>query len=430
LERQGPVIPQCSPCGLGLDWIRSCYSSTWHLFNDSPRTRTPGRYYFTTAQFLQGFHNLGSRNWNDLNNGIGQGLGEDIAWPQTWDRGDPPPVLPNAEVVGSAECITNGESIANAIPFTLTDSGLPFACWVPHVEGDPIWSKAGAWYSCSMQYFYATAITLLYNRDEPNLTLIFTQLLGPTITTHFHMGTTQLPDVFIVKSPDCTVILVDGTMNFQQLALQVFLGVHGPLNQGIFSTLDIWYTAASWVNAWAGTDGVDPALPVILCGHSYGAAACNVLAARYRYIRPLGQVRLMTFGDPKPGDVRMARILGGTAGLALANDDDLVTIICPDATTIWPVSVSLANYTLVVWDQWKRPPNQALQRQDGSLNFNRYAVTDFNTLRAASVNAIGNLPLGVITGHFLSQYRSRILARCPSAEWPVSNALLVLLKTF
>lgn len=376
-----------------------------------------------------GFHNLGSGTWYDRNNGLDQGLGEDIGWRRKWDRGDPPPVLPNAEVVGSRDCIGQGESIDNALSFSQLEAGLPPLCWVPHVIGDPLWSIAGAWYSCSLQYFYLTAIQLLYNRDATNLRLIFRMLLGNTISTFFHQGTTQLPDVFVVVTDECSIIVVDGTVNFQQLALQCFLGVIPPTNQGAFSTQPLWYVAASYANALAVADGVDPLKPIILVGHSYGAAVCNVLAGRYRFIRPQGQVRLLTCGDPKPGDSRLQRILGGTAGIALANDDDLVTILPPDALTIWPVVVAEHYTPFLIWDRWKRPPNQALLNGDGSLNFNKAAITDYTTMYNAANSAYAHIPLGIITGHFLSEYRDRTLLRCQSAEWPISNALLALLKT-
>src|SRR5215472_17414407 len=59
------LIPGCSTCGQSVDWLRSCYSSKWALFRDSPNTLVRGRYYFSPpgTPFYTNPTNLGSRVW-------------------------------------------------------------------------------------------------------------------------------------------------------------------------------------------------------------------------------------------------------------------------------------------------------------------------------------------------------------------------------
>ena len=418
-------MPACSVCGQSVEYLRSCYSSKWHLFRDSLGTVTAGRYYFTpdSVPTYSGTHNYGSKTWNDANWQAQQALGEDIATKSTWNLGDPPDPVPNAVTSGTADCVQNGELITDAIWIGDADAGFPAKCWIPQVKLDPGWGEASAWYSCGLQLFYAQVVVWLYAHNIAKITQAFTMLLGGFAVTRVHLGTDLLPDVVTVIHPDFSIAVVDGTVNFQQAATQAFQGVNGPLNFGIYSTLPLWYDASTWVKGFLDDDGANHTKPIMLVGHSYGAAAVRNLAARYRNANATREIRLMTFGDPKPGDDRLRRITTSTAGIALATETDLVTILCPDNLTILPIAAALSILTYLVWDQWKRPPNQTLMDANGQLFPNVSVVADFDTLFAATQHALANTPLDFIAGHPISEYRSRIFFRCPFAEWPLTRAL-------
>ncbi len=412
--------------------MRACYQSEWRLFSDSPVTPVPGRYYFCPPDtpFVSGSHHYGSRVWYDKNWQLVQGLGEDIALRHIFDNGDQPADLPLDVQLGSSACLAAGDALAHGIAAEDLLIGFPEACFARAIESQPTWPIASAWYICSVQFFYATIIGWTYEKNVADITHAFALLLGPTAHVHFFPGGSILPDVTVVICPDCSIAVVDGTTNFQQLATQAFQGVFGPADFGAFSTLAVWYNGSSWVDNCLTLAGADHSLPVMLSGHSYGAACANILAARYRLANTDRKIRTLTFGDPKAGDERLRSLLGTVQGIALADDDDLVTILCPDKLTIFPISVALGLVTLLIWDQWKRPPNQQLMHPDGSLDVGASVIVDFDTMLALAQKAIAFEQLNPITGHTIPEYRQRILNRCPNPEWPVSAILWAFLQTY
>ena len=415
---------------MSVEWVRSCYSSNWRLFRDSPDTLTQGRYYFSPpgTPFYPGTHNLGSRNWNDKNWQAVQSFGEDLQARQNWYSGAVPPILPDNVLVGDADCLANGEQLANALNTEDTTGGFPLGCYLPYPVNFPTWPVLSSIDSCTLQYFYAQMMLLVYARDLTNLARCFNQLVGPGEAVTLVQGTTLLPDIGICRTDEGTAVVVDGTVNYQQGATQAFQGVFGPVNIGIYSTLPLWYDAATWIHNNLVSQGVDFTLPIVLVGHSYGAAAVRNLAARYVAATPSREVVVLTFGDPKPGDIRLQNLSRLTRSIALANDNDLVTILPPDALTLAPITVFLSLYSLLVWDQWKRPVGQQLMLPDGSLIPDASVVTDFDTMLALVVDAIAEQQLNPVTGHQMPTYAARILTRCPAGEWPVTSTLWTTLQ--
>ena len=328
----GRLIPDCSVCGLAVDWIRSCYQSRWHLFGDAPGTSTPGRYYVCPPKtpFVSVPNLYLSRTWLDNNFINVQGLGEDLTTKHTWDNGTPPAVLPNNEIIGSDDCIRDGDSIVNGLDFTKIRNGFSISCYAPAVPRDPIWEAASTYQSCSLQYFYAKAIEWVYEHDIAKLTTAFRMLLGPATTVQFFLGTSALPDMCVAKTNTCSVIVIDGTTTFQQGALQAFMGIDLPFNFGAFGTQPLWYTASTHASNNLVAAGIDVTKPIMIAGHSYGGACASVLMARILGSGRTQPFRMITYGNPKPGDERLRQILESADAIHLANDDDVVTALGPD----------------------------------------------------------------------------------------------------
>jgi pimeloyl-ACP methyl ester carboxylesterase len=385
--------------------------------------KTPGRFYFAPkgTPFVDGYHNFWSRRWLDGNNGLGQELGEDLHCKQPWDRGDPPAILPENVQLGSSACLTNGDSLAEALDPADIENGFPVACYAAQI--DDHWLKASAWSSCSMQFFYARIISWLYSGNTTAIGIAFRMLLGNSPTITYHPGTSLLPDVVTVVWPTGAIACVDGTNNFQQLAAQAFLSIIPPTNIGLYGSLALWYAASSWVNNILNADGVNPDAPVILVGHSYGAAAVANLGARYRAANADRAINFLTFGGTKPGDQRLQNLLASCPGLALADDDDPIPALPPNNLLVYPVALALGQLGLLVWDEWQRMPNQALQASNGFLTFNQEATLGFATLLNFAQRAIAGQPLPVFPGHEIDDYAARILTRCPFPEWPVDPPL-------
>ena len=417
------TVPDCSPCGLSVEWLRGAYRSRWRLFKDSP-VETPGRYYRSPpgAPFVEGFHQFGSRSWDDKNFPADHPLGEVVDAPQSWDRGDPPPVLPAFLQIGGDTCFPDGDLIANALPDAQLVNGFNSACFLPAVQPDLGWSILSSWSSCSLQFFYARIISWMYSKNTTAISQAFNLLL-PNVTTSFWTGTDLLPDVTIAVTTKAVAVVIDGTQNFQQLATQAFQSIVGPTNRGIYSTLPLWYDASSWVFARMADAAVSPLLPVIFVGHSYGGCAAINCAARWIAANPTRRVACLTYGSPKPGDQRLQDLAGSTSFFGIVNDLDLTGAIPPDLPTLAPVEAILGLQRLLVWTQWIRQPNPALQARDGTLTPNLAPILDSPTLLAFTIDAINNLPIPPIAAHNIDEYAARIVTRCPQPEWPVSDTL-------
>lgn len=408
-----------------MDWLRSCYISEWHLFRDSPNTKTGGRYYFSPpdCDFVGVMHHYGSRGWYDGNYEILPSLGEDINTRQKWDRGDEPAVLPNAEQIGSDDCLTNGAAFNKALTTDGMRNGFPIACYTPAVALDPFWEIASSWDICSLQFFYATIIKWMYIEDEVRIRMAFVLLLGPLAETTYIKGTAVFPDLVICKFPTFTVVVADGTNSFQQLAMQAFAAISPPTNIGIYSTYPLWYAASTYIIDKMIALGVNNAKPLLVVGHSYGGVAMQNVAARLIAADDTRVIRAMTFGDPKPGDQRLKDLLLAVPGISLCNEEDIVCSIPPSRLVIFPVATALFLPILFVWTAWHSETNRARQNIDGELSFNVDPIIDSPLLTHLVNQIVLGQPFDTVQPHFISEYRRRIEVRCPRPEWPVSTIL-------
>lgn len=336
--------------------------------------------------------------------------------------------MPLNQQIGTNECIASGETIADALEISELTNGFVSSCFVPAVALNPVWDAASTWQSCSLQYFYGKMIEWTYTASTSLVTTAFQMLLGPAATVRYWPGSDILPDMHTVVTTQCSVIVIDGTTQFQQLALQAFLGITDPQDYGLFSTSPLWYTASQTAATNLQAAGADPAKPIMIAGHSYGAAVAAILYARLYHANPTRPLGAITFGIPKPGDARLRDFFRTTNTLHLANDNDIVTTLGPDAFELAPILALLPIPILSNWTNWKRPFNQTLMLADGTLRPNTGAILDSATLLTLANDALSHIQPNPITGHFMSTYLSRIQTRCPDAEYPVSPALLAFLN--
>lgn len=397
------------------------------MFKDSLNTKTRGRYYFSPpgTPFVSVAHHYGSRVWFDGNYEIIEGLGEDRTSKQSWDRGDEPAVLPNNVLIGDDSCLTDGANYAKRLDHDGLRNGFAIACYAPEVPLDPYWEIASSWDVCSLQFFYATIVKWMYLQDVMRIRFAFWLLLGPLAEVIWIRHTGIFPDIVIVKMPKFTIVVLDGTDNFQQLAMQAFAGISSPQNFGTYSTYPFWYASSTYVDERLTAYAVNPLRPIMLVGHSHGAVTLDNLAVRYLEGNPERVVRTMTFGAPKPGDERMQEILTRAMGISIANEDDIVTSTPPSRLVIFPVAQYLLRPDLFLWENWFEEPNRARMNFDGELRFNIDPTIDGALLRHMVIQIALGQPFDIVQPHFITEYRLRIERRCGQTEWPVSQPLWV-----
>jgi hypothetical protein len=98
--------------GYAVEWLRSCYQSEWRLYRNSALA-VKGRYVFRPAStpHYPGLHNLGSRNWTTDERDPWPALGETEFAPRPYDKGAIRAGNPPAILLGTGDCIANGETL-------------------------------------------------------------------------------------------------------------------------------------------------------------------------------------------------------------------------------------------------------------------------------------------------------------------------------
>jgi len=362
---------------------------------------------------VSGSHHYGSRKWHDANWEVEVVLGEDVATQHSWDNGGPPVRMPRNAISGASSCLASGELIEDSIPSEDAEGGFVETCYLPLPGLDPRWYVVSDYNSCKMQKFYAGLLLLSYLNKGTEIVSRIVALLGNDLDVTWHPANALMPAVTTIIHPTWSVVIVDGTRTYQQIAVQGFTSISSPQSFGAFSTLALWYQASQSVRKKLSSDGATPGAPIMLVGHSYGGAAALVLGARFRVPNKDRLISYLTFGTPKTGDAKLHSIIAKCDGINLANDGDLVTIFPPDALTLFPVMLALGVPGLSVWTNWIPPPSQVRMSQDGKLHPNDQFQSDYATLFLWASNAIAVIDEPFVFEHSITEYLDRILKRCP-----------------
>jgi len=408
-----------------VDWARTAYTGSWRLFADAPTVETQGRYYFTPegTPFVKGEHHFQSGRWFPTNFDIDTGLGPVLTTPEKYYNGRQPAVLPKAEILGSTACLAAGGLISNAIEAEGIFDGFPTSCFAPQTPIDRRWALVSTGDACQLNFFYARILEWMYANQQILIAQAFEQLIGPDVIVTWRAGNAFFPDVVVAQVEGFSVVVVDGTQTYQQLAMQAFAAITGPTNIGIFSCSLAWYAASSWVINVAIAAGVDFAKPVMLVGHSYGGAAVTTAVARLRAWDKTRTLASLTFGSPKVGDSRMNFLLGGAPAWNVLNAEDIVGVLPPDFTTTYPISVALALPSLLRWNLWDQLPNRFTQGLGGAIKPNNYPILDYPTLLELTQKILLGQPFDTIIFHSPAAYAEKIFERCPNAGWPIEPDL-------
>ena len=407
--------------------VGNCYQSRWRLFRDST-VETRGRYYRVPQDtpFFPGWHNLGSRRWHDKNWEKLQGLGEVLEAKQRYDYGTPPRVIPQPKLLGNAECIAAGESIAHAAKRGSLYDGFPIACFDPSQFPDFRFGALSNFWECCNHAYYGQCLQWLSEGNAASAVKLLQRLAGPGVTVTYHAGTTLFPALITLVAPAWTIAVVTGTKTPNNGHLQAFYSLQTPQAFGPISTNSLWYYAGQWIHAAIVRDGGNPIGPIFFAAHSYGGVASLALAAQYRSWNATRVIRYLTFGIPKLGDARFVNLIRACEGINIVNDDDLVTLLPPDYDTLFPVYSFTELVLMLVWTNWQRADWEVLQDSNGLLFPNEYPIIDFTTLLAFAIKAIENVQLDLITGHTMAEYLRRVRLRCPLPRCPLTEIVPIL----
>jgi len=334
------VNPPFSPCGMGVEFVRSAFRGYWRFFQSQPNVLVEGQYYFIDddVPHLPFFHDFGSDFWRDGDalpvvgeEDIPPPLGHDRRLPWRWVPGitvsEPPRPIP----VGTATDFAENHTF----PFTPAVEllgGFDTRCIFP-CETLPGMITQDLFCFAINDCGFLLAMFLLQkyveSEDHASFTTAAQMLLGPDAVITFDDGNAEFPPIAVIQTPRNNVLIHSGTNTPTQWQLQFLEAYDGPTDFGTFSTLPIWFRASTRALDLMFAIGADFNLPFVLHGHSYGAAACVVAAVRFHAANPNVKLRVTTTGSPKPGDARLQAQLKQFPNLHCITEEDIVPRIPP-----------------------------------------------------------------------------------------------------
>ena len=404
-------MPPFSPCGLAVEWVRSSHSGYWRFYPTNPAMLTPGEFYFVPddTPHLKCPHPFGSADWSQGDTISLTQVGEVANISRKWERGTNVARIPPPVAVGA--CADFSDDWTNPYPPNGAKNlcGIDSRCYTnvqePFVDADCLCELQ----SITIQAVYAKLIELTYAKDFVTMSEFFLSWMGPDVFIYTYPVLGNIPAMVIVTSQLFTFVVISGTTNFQQLALQGFYGLRAPQQIAGYGTEQLWFDTSVVVAKRFIEVGIDASAPLVLTGHSYGGAvACNV-AVRARLASLVRDICVLTYGCPMPGDAKMQSILRLCNVIQLANDDDIVTVVPPTRVELAPFLPIIGRVLLDRWSDWRPGSDYVVQSPDGEQNFAGVFDVPPAVLPQIIANAIAGIPLARINGHGIDEYLRRIL---------------------
>lgn len=216
-----------------------------------------------------------------------------------------------------------------------------------------------------------------------------------------------VPGSFIGIYPNYALVFISGTTDADQVGVQAMQFLAGPVDQGFYSASPLYQAAALTVHNRCVLAGLDPSLPVMLVGHSYGGATAIVLGAIYKLAQPGRQVQVLTFGAPKPGDQRLADIADAHRMIQVQGIGDPI-VATPPSSWWLPVVEPLAGAGLAGrWILFRRGTHRVVVGNQGIQEFEG-EIGDFQQMVALVRAALGLTGVPSFVPHGIAVYSDRL----------------------
>lgn len=413
-----------------MEWLRSCYRSSRRLFNDRPDVITTGAYYRSRpeAPFLPYPHYLGSLNWVRNTEFFVTGPLGELAEPVgEWTSGVWRGPLPLPKIIGTSECFTSGERYPlNIVPSVY---GMPARCYRMRPANIPIAGDSFNIEAPNVQLLAAQILSWLYS-DPDSIAAFFAAWLGPLASvTVVPNSNSLIPGSVIIQTANWTMVVVSGTSNPQQLALQMISGAVPWQNYGIYGTVPLWHTASQVMLNRMAAAGVNPDLPLIITGHSYGGAVATLVAARLIAADPTRNIQLLTFGSPSAGDGRVDALLGNLVRrIHLANAGDPVPGLPPTRLELGNLALLIPSPLLTAWNRFQQMRYRQVLNADGTISPWTDSPLDRAFLLAMVAAILAGRPMAPFNAHNIDVYLERLrLVQPVPPKFPINQEAAALL---
>lgn len=365
-------------------------------------------------------HHFGSPVWTIGDDVRFHPVGPAPGYPVEWVDGDlgmPSPPSTPFGLAGDFAAPNAPEIPRGPFPFRI---GIPEICWIgePTFLIDPV--EVAAIGSCCLTLAYARVIDLLYDEEFSKINDFITDWMGSSPNVIFYTKTTLIPAFVLIMHPTFSLVILAGTDNDEQLSTQAFQGAIPPRPQGNVNTLPLWANTASHVFQQLRIYGSSGEEPLIIAGHSYGAAVASVMAMRVTRRNLLRPVSLLTFASPKPSNWEGIRMLDTIKHRHIANYSDLVTVVPTNLRTTSMFSLLVVGPTALSWGQWATFETTEVYYADGShVNVGEQNLA-YNVLLPAVRRATQGLDWSPSAFHAIKEYIARLAITCAGPCWPIT----------
>jgi len=228
-----------------------------------------------------------------------------------------------------------------------------------------------------------------------------------SVSYHFRKGTTAY-------------IFVDGTRNYSQFFLQAYYYNKYPRSYGEWGANPMFAENADEMLARMSETDWSLCDDWVIVGHSYGGATACVLAACLRRVHPTDRIRLVTFGAPSPGDIRLRDYLNSVCQRHLYHPLDPIAFTPPRQAWVDIAFVPPFLDFLIGWESWARVRPRYQLTEGGIGNATENAIEPGESvLTNLGLNIINNSPLASYTYHAMQTYSDNAEAACEPAPPPL-----------
>jgi hypothetical protein len=427
-------MPPISPCGLVVDYVRSCFAGQWRFFPSRPDVLTPGYFYFTAADVptIAGPHPFGSAGWNK--DGMiypPQEVGQQAWAGQLWYDGKPPdPVPPDQQIFPTQDFASDFDPL---IKPPATVNGFDARCYVivhPGVDFDVDSLFRPDVTDCCWQRVLCALLALLDTDQAADLVKFRAACLalwGADFTVVISSETEPKERFALIAGPKFQVVLRVGTQDWAELFEQCFHSILSPRNYGTFGTSPVWFDESTTMLSSLDVVGWDPNLPTTFVGYSKGGCVCWIAARRMMEARATRSIDVLTIACPKAGDARLVENDGLRETRHIAHRQDIIPLV-PPPRIMQPLLDSVTSIVnlerLAVWqnfsvyqitgDGWGNGVEPA-----DVLSWQTYAEYLALVLTARAPRPIQQ--------HQLSSYIAGLADCCSAPKFPFSSDLWELL---
>jgi len=415
------MMPPYSPCGYAVDWVRSSHSGYWRFYPNAKDVVTGGFFYFVpkATPHLPTPHYFGTADWTNDEIVGDRPMGEIRGLARRYALGTLAAAIPPVRTVGTLEQISSDWRWPLPVIERESFGGVDSRCYAS--SRNPVFHAYCGQDSLCLALIYCRLLQLVYAHEWTTLDDFWQSQFGAGYTVEHHETVAQVPAMYFVLTPGFAIALISGTANFQQFALQGFTDLTGPVDVGGFSTLQLWNNTANLVLERLTAFGLQAESPIILVGHSYGAAVSTIVSARLRLANRDRDICLKTFALPKPGDTRLRDITDTIDTLNIVNDDDLITSFPPSHNDIERCYGYAALLLFLFWTRWAGI--RVVTRLDwvGNATIGQGATFDTAVLIPIFTNALLHNQINPIDGHLLGSYLRRLQRVCDRPDPPITQ---------